>query len=72
MRKPVFRVSDQALHKLGCTATEDIARGSKFRIYKEEGLYYICNVNEGADQLHCYRTSDLRLCIRICKKLFFS
>ena len=23
MRKPVFGVSDQVLHKLGCTATED-------------------------------------------------
>ena len=25
----------------------------KFRIYEEEGLYYLCSENKGADQLTC-------------------
>ena len=40
-RKPVFGVSES--HKM--------VRGSKFRIYEEEGLYYPCSENKGADQL---------------------
>ena len=64
MRKPVFGVSDQVLHKSGCTA-----RGSKFRIKEVEGLYYLSR-NESADQLCGYRAADLRLSIHICKKGF--
>ena len=38
-----------------------MARGMKFRIKKEEGLYYLCSENEGADQLRGHREADLRL-----------
>ena len=31
-----------------------MARGWKFQILKEEGLYYLCSENKGADQLHSY------------------
>ena len=48
---------------------QNIARGLKFRIYKEEGLYYLCSENKGADQLCSYREADLGLCFRICKSL---
>ena len=71
MRKPVFRVSDQVRHKPGCTAIEDGYR-LKFWIKKEEGLYYLCGENKGADQLRGYREADLRLCFRIGKNPFFS
>ena len=37
-----------------------------------EGLYYLSSENKGADQLCGYRTADLRLCFRICKKQVFS
>ena len=48
MRKPVFRVSDQAVqpHKM--------ARGLKFRTWEVEELYYLCSENKGADQLRGY------------------
>ena len=36
-----------------------------------EGLYYLCSENKGADQLHNYYASGLRLCFRICKKACF-
>ena len=51
---------------------QKIARGLKFRILKEEGLYYLCGENEGAGELSSYCAADLRLCFRICKKLVFS
>ena len=41
-------VSDRIGLKQDCTATID---GSKIRIWKEEGSYYPCNENKGADQL---------------------
>ena len=43
----------------------------KFRIYKEEKVYYPCSENKGADQLRGYREADLRLCFRICRLLVF-
>ena len=49
-----------------------IARGLKFRIWKEEGLYYLYSKNKGADQLCGYRTADLRLCFCIYAKCRFS
>ena len=50
MRMPVFGVSNQVRHKLGCSATEDGWR-LEIQIWEVEGLYYLCNGNEGADQL---------------------
>ena len=51
---------------------QKMARGLKFRNWKEEGLYYPCSENKGADQLRGYREAGLRLCLRICKKPVFS
>ena len=39
---------------------QKMARGLKFRIWKVEGLYYLCSENKGADQLRGYREADLR------------
>ena len=71
MRKPTFWFptwsdTNQAVQ------LQKMARGLKFRIWKVEGLYYICSENIGADQLRGYREADLRLCFRICKTLVFS
>ena len=71
MRKPVFGVSDQVLHKPGCTATEDGWR-LEISYLGRRGLYYPFSENIGADQLRGYREADLRLCFRICKKPVFS
>ena len=51
----------------------NMARGLKFRIQKEEGLYeyYPCSENKGADQFFGYREADLRLCFRIYKNPVF-
>ena len=49
-----------------------MARGLKFRIKEEEGLYYPYSENKGADQLCGYLTADLRLCFRMIKNPGFS
>ena len=49
-----------------------MARDLKFRIYKEEVLYYPDSKNKDADQLRDYREADLRLCFCICKRPVFS
>ena len=49
-----------------------MTRGLKFHVLEEEGLYYPCSRNKGADQLGGYLEADLCLCFRICKKLVFS
>ena len=51
---------------------QKMARSLKFRIKIEEGVYYPCGENKGADQLRVYREADLRLCFRIYKKPVFS
>ena len=71
MRKPTFWFptwsdTNQAVQ------LQKMARGLKFRILKEEGLYYLCSENKGADQLGGYREADLRLCFRIYAKCWFS
>ena len=71
MRKPTFWFptrsdTNQAVH------LQKMAKGLKFQIQKEEGLYYLLSVNKGADQLRGNREADLRLCFRICKTLVFS
>ena len=67
VRKLVFGVSNQVRHKR-VVQPQKIARGLKFWIYEEEGLYYLFSENKGADQLRGYREADLCLCFRICKK----
>ena len=71
MRKPTFWFptwsdTNQAVQ------LQKMARGLKFRIYEEEGFYYLCSENIGADQLRGYREADLRLCFRIYKTLVFT
>ena len=53
------------------------ARSLKFRIYKEEELYFPNGENKGADQLRGHqlrgdREADLRLCFCLCSLLVFS
>ena len=70
-RKPVFGFptrSDTNRH----VQVQKLVRNLKFHIYEEEGLYYPCSENKGADQLLGYREADLRLCFRLCKFLVFS
>ena len=45
-------------------------KGLKFRSQEVDELYYLCCENKGPDQLHSYRTADLRLCFCICKSRF--
>ena len=71
MRKPVFGVSEVFPTRSDSNRAVQplkMARGFKFRIKIEEGLYYPYSENKGADQLRGYREADLRLCFRICKK----
>ena len=69
MRKPVSAVSDQVqLNR--AVQPQKTARELKFRTEEEEGLYYLCSGNKGADQLHGIRAADPRLCFRICKSRF--
>ena len=46
-------------------------RSLKFQILEEEGLYYPCGENKGADQLRSNCEAGLRLCFRICRLLVF-
>ena len=48
--KHVLAVSDQVRHNPHYTTTYDGSR-LEFRTYEEEGLYFICSKNKGADQL---------------------
>ena len=65
MRKPVFDTNRDV-------QPQKIVRSLEFRVYEEERLYSQCSENKGANHLCSYRIADLRLCFRICKKLFFS
>ena len=63
MRKPTIWVltrsdTNRAVH------SQKMVRGLKFCAYVEEGLYYMCSKNKGADQLRGHREADLRLCFR--------
>ena len=53
MRKPVFGVSDQVLHKPGCTATEDCWRLEISDLVRIGIILYIhvCGKKKGFD--HC-------------------
>ena len=70
--EPVHVKTNNLGFRPGLTQTSlKIARSLKFQM-KEEGLYYPCSENKGADQLrHSYREGDLRLCFRICRLLVF-
>ena len=69
MRKPAFWFptwsdTNQAVQ------LQKMARGSKFRIKKVEGLYYLCSENKGSDQLRSYREAHLRLLFAYVKRWF--
>ena len=51
--------------------SQKIARSLKFRMKEEEGLYYQCSENKGADQLRGYREAGVCLCFCICRLLVF-
>ena len=70
MRKPVFDFPTRSDTNRD-VQLQKMARGLKFRIWIEVGLYYPCSENKGADQLRGNREADLRLCFRICKKPVF-
>ena len=38
-----------------------MSRGLEFQVKEEEGFYYLCSKNIGADLLHGNHTADLRL-----------
>ena len=69
--KPCFRGLSTRSDTNRAVQSQKMARGSKFRIKKGEGLYYICSDNKGADQLRGYRAADLRLCFRLYAKKGF-
>ena len=71
MRKPTFWFSTWS-DTTKAVQLQKMDRGLKFRIYKVEGLFYLCSENKGADQLRGNREADLRLCFHICKTLVFS
>ena len=71
MRKPVSGVSTRSDTNRAAQSL-NMARGLKFRIKIEEGLYYPCSEIKGAYQLRGNREVDLRLCFCICKKPSFS
>ena len=71
MRKPTFWFPTRS-DTNQAVQLQKMDRGLKFRIQKEEGLYYPCSENKGAHQLRGYREADLRLCFRICQILVFS
>ena len=66
MRKTNNLGSNQ-VHTNRPVQSQKIARSLQFLMKEEEGLYYPCSENKGADQLRDYREADLRLCFRICR-----
>ena len=57
MKKPIFGISNNARHRIGCTVIED---GQKFQISDLESkhaLLSLCSKNKGADQLHSLSAS---------------
>ena len=50
MRKPAFWFPTRS-DTNRAVQPQKMARGLKFRFKKVEGLYHLCNINKGADQL---------------------
>ena len=46
MRKPTVWISDQVRYKPDCASKENS------KTLEEEGLYYLCGENKGADAAH--------------------
>ena len=64
MIKSVFRRSDTNR----AVQSKKMARGLKFRIQEEEGLYYLCRENRGADQLHGLTVQQICTFVFACAK----
>ena len=69
MRKPTILVLTRS-DTIRAVQSQKQARSLK-REEEEEGLYYLYSANKGADQLHGYRKTDLRLCFSLCRLLIF-
>ena len=52
MRKPTFWFPTRS-ETNQAVQLQKVARGLKFRIYKVEGLYYLCSENKGPAKLIC-------------------
>ena len=65
VRKPIFKVSDQVRHKRAVQLQKQY--GWRFEI---SDLYCLSRANKGADQLHGYHASDVRLCFHMQKAGF--
>ena len=65
-RKPVFGFQTKS-NTNQPAQIQEMARGLKFRILKEERLYYLCRKTKDADQLCSYRTVDLRFVLACAK-----
>ena len=71
MRKPTIWVPTRS-DANRAEQSQEMVRGWKFWIKKDEELYYPCSENKGADQLRSYCEADLRLCFRLCRLLVFA
>ena len=69
MRKPVFRILTRSDTNWDLQL-QKMARGLKFQISEEEGLYYLCRESKGAGQQHSYCAADMRFCFCLCKNSF--
>ena len=70
VRKPIIWVPTRS-DTNRTVQSQNSARNLKFRIKEEEGLYYPCRENKGADHLRSNCEADLRLCFRLCRLLVF-
>ena len=70
MRKPTMWFPNRSGMNQAIQAQKH-ARSLEFQIQEEEGLYYQCSENKGADQLRKCEAA-LRLCFRICRMLVFA
>ena len=70
MRKPTIWVPTRS-DTNQAVQSQKMVRSLKFRILKEEEVYYPCSENKGADQLRGYREADLCLCFRLCRLMVF-
>ena len=60
MRKHVFRFPTRS-NTNPAVQPQNMAGGLKLQMSEVEGVYLICSLNKGADQLCGYHTGDLHL-----------
>ena len=64
MTKPVYLAFPTGSDTNWAVQPQKLARGLEFQIKEVDGLYYLCNKNNGADQLCEYHAADL--CFGFC------